>query len=58
MQLKPPYSVRFRYPADWEVGLHGKGGREEPHFYLAEGACTGALTGRFAARIIRGVEPT
>jgi len=53
MQLKPVYTVRFRYHADWEVGLTAKGARDERHFYLAEGDRTGALGGRFGARIIR-----
>lgn len=47
MQLKPLYSVRFRYPADWAVELTGPAGKEEQHFYLAEGKCTGRLAGRF-----------
>jgi|SRR5690242_496272 len=47
MQLKPLYSVRFRYLEDWGVELEGPAGREEQHFYLAEGACTGGITGRF-----------
>ncbi len=47
MQLKPLYSVRFRYPSDWEVALTGKAGREEQLFFFAEGTCTGALAGSF-----------
>lgn len=47
MQLRPLYSVRFRYPADWAVALEGKAGREEQHFYLAEGTCTGRIAGSF-----------
>jgi hypothetical protein len=44
MQLKPLYSVRFRYPSDWEVALTGKAGREEQLFFFAEGTCTGRST--------------
>jgi hypothetical protein len=47
VQLKPLYSVRFRYPSDWEVAITGKAGREEQLFFFAEGTCTGALSGRF-----------
>ena len=47
MQLKPLYTVRFRYPEDWAVELAGPAGQEEHHFYLAEGACTGRIAGRF-----------
>lgn len=47
MRLEPLYSVRFRYPDGWEVALSGPAGTEERHFYLAEGSCTGRITGRF-----------
>ncbi len=47
MQLKPLYSVRFHYPADWAVELTGPGGKEEQHFFFAEGTCTGTITGHF-----------
>ena len=47
MRLKPLYSVRFRYPADWAVELTGSAGKEEQHFFLAEGTCTGTIAGRF-----------
>lgn len=47
MRLKPLYSVRFRYPEGREVALTGEAGREEQHFYFAEGTCTGAIAGRF-----------
>lgn len=47
MQLEPLYTVRFRYPADWAVELTGKAGKEEHHFFFAEGACTGRLSGKF-----------
>lgn len=47
MRLKPLYTVRFWYPEDWAVGLDGPAGKEEHHFFFAEGQCTGAITGRF-----------
>ena len=47
MRLKPLYTVRFRYPEGRDVVLTGEGGREEQHFYFAEGTCTGAIAGRF-----------
>ena len=47
MRLKPLYSVRFRYPEGRDVALTGEAGREEQHFYFAEGSCTGAIAGRF-----------
>lgn len=47
MLLKPLYSVRFRYPADWRVDLTGPAGTEEQLFFFAEGECTGALAGKF-----------
>jgi hypothetical protein len=47
MYLKPLYSVRFHYPEDWSVELAGPAGKEEHHFFFAEGVCTGRLAGRF-----------
>lgn len=47
MRLKPLYTVRFRYPSDWAVELTGPAGKEEHHFYLAEGTCVGTVAGRF-----------
>jgi len=47
LQLKPLYSVRFRYPADWAIELIGPAGKEEQHFFLAEGECSGTISGRF-----------
>ena len=49
MRLQPLYTVRFRYPDGWEVALEGEGGREEMHYYFAEGTCGGTITGRFRA---------
>ena len=47
MHLKPLYSVQFRYPSDWFVELTGPAGKEEQHFFLAEGVATGRVAGRF-----------
>ena len=47
MRLKPLYTVRFVYPADWAVELTGPAGKEEKHFFFAEGTCTGTIAGRF-----------
>ena len=47
MQLKPLYSIRFRYPEGWSVELAGSAGKEEQHFFIAEGVCTGRIAGRF-----------
>jgi hypothetical protein len=47
LQLKPLYTVRFRYPDGWQVELSGDWGREEQHYDFAEGTCTGGLAGRF-----------
>jgi Protein of unknown function (DUF3237) len=49
LRLNPLYTVRFRYPDGWEVALTGDNGREEFHYYFAEGTCTGELSGRFRA---------
>jgi hypothetical protein len=46
MRLEDLYRVRFAYPEGWAIGLDGGW---EQHFYLAEGRCEGALTGRFRA---------
>ncbi|HET7419498.1 MAG TPA: hypothetical protein VFL27_03885 [Candidatus Dormibacteraeota bacterium] len=47
MQLKPLYSVRFRYPDGWDAEVTGPGGVEEHDFFFAEGVCTGRISGRF-----------
>jgi uncharacterized protein DUF3237 len=47
LRLKPLYSVRFRYPEGWDVALTGEAGKEEQHFYFAEGVCSGSIAGRF-----------
>jgi hypothetical protein len=49
MQLKPLYTVRFHYPDGWQVDLEGPSGKEEHHYYFAEGRCEGAISGKFRA---------
>jgi len=44
MRLEPLYRIRFTYPESWAVGLEGGW---QQHLFLAEGRCTGAVTGRF-----------
>ena len=44
VRLEPLYRVRFTYPEGWTVALEGGW---EQHFFLAEGTCEGAVTGRF-----------
>jgi hypothetical protein len=44
VKLEPLYRIRFAYPEGWEIGL---GGDWEQHFYIAEGRCEGAVSGRF-----------
>lgn len=47
MRLQPLYRLRYHYPDGWEVALSGELGREEHHYYFAEGTCTGVISGRF-----------
>jgi hypothetical protein len=49
MRLETLYTVRFIYPQGWEVVLDGPEGKEEQHFYFAEGRVDGGITGRFRA---------
>jgi hypothetical protein len=44
MRLEPLYRVRFACPESWAVGL-ANGWQQM--FFLAEGRCEGAVTGRF-----------
>ena len=43
MRLEPLYRVEFRYPEHWHVDL----GAESQHFFIADGRCTGRISGRF-----------
>ena len=43
MRLEPLYRMRFVYPEGWAVGLEGGW---QQHFFLAEGTCEGAVSGR------------
>jgi hypothetical protein len=49
MRLEPLYRLRFVYTNSWETHLTGTLGREEQHFFFAEGRCEGRITGRFRA---------
>lgn len=49
VQLKPLYILRYVYPQGWEAKLAGSEGKEEQHFYLAEGRVEGSITGKFRA---------
>jgi Protein of unknown function (DUF3237) len=44
MRLEPLYRIRFTYPESWVVGLDGGW---QQMFFIAEGRCEGAVTGRF-----------
>jgi hypothetical protein len=44
MRLEPLHRIRFTYPESWAVGLDGGW---QQMFFLAEGRCEGAVTGRF-----------
>jgi hypothetical protein len=44
MRLEYLYRVRFGYPEGWGVDLEGGWAQ---HLYLAEGRCTGTISGRF-----------
>lgn len=44
MRLAPLYRLRFTYPESWAVGLEGGW---QQLFFIAEGRCEGAITGRF-----------
>ena len=44
MRLEPLYQMVFHYPQGWSVSLADEGA-EAHHLYLAEGRCTGRLSG-------------
>lgn len=47
MQLKGLYTAKFRYPQSWAIAFAGPVGQGEgQHFFLAEGECSGRLSGR------------
>src|SRR6185312_10360435 len=48
MRLEPLYRVGFTYPESWAVGLDGGW---QQMFFLAEGRCEGAVTGRFRSQL-------
>ncbi len=43
MRLEPLYRVRFTYPESWAVGLDGGW---QQMFFISEGRCEGAVSGR------------
>lgn len=49
MQLKPLFTLRYTHPQGWEMKVAGPEGKEEQHFYLAEGRVDGTLSGKFRA---------
>src|SRR5579863_9008554 len=49
MTLKPLYTVRFFSPKGWDLHVEGPAGREEQHFYFAEGTVDGEVRGTFRA---------
>jgi len=49
MKLEQLYVLRYHYPDGWAVPIGGSESKEEQHFYFAEGACEGAVHGRFRA---------
>jgi hypothetical protein len=44
VRLEPLYRIRFTYPESWSVTLEGGW---QQMFFIAEGRCEGAITGRF-----------
>jgi hypothetical protein len=46
MRLEPLYRMRFTYPHGWSIDVSGDRGTEAQHFFLAEGHCTGRISGR------------
>jgi hypothetical protein len=44
--LERLYRVEFAYPEGWSVELRGEHGAEWRDLYIAEGACSGRITGR------------
>ncbi len=47
MRLEPLYWLRFVYPEAWGIPLGGEESTEGQYFFLAEGRCSGRITGRF-----------
>jgi hypothetical protein len=49
MRLEPLYLLTFRYPEQWGVGIDSDDSPAGYYFFIAEGRCTGRITGRFRA---------
>lgn len=47
MRLDPLYRIQFTTPEAWSVELAGKQGTEGQSFLIAEGRCSGRITGRY-----------
>jgi hypothetical protein len=46
MRLEPFYRLRFTYPNEWSATISGKRGTESQFFFLAEGECSGRISGQ------------
>jgi hypothetical protein len=49
MRLEPMYRLTFRYTDEWGVHLDRAPSRAGAYFFIAEGRCTGSISGRFRA---------
>jgi hypothetical protein len=49
MRLEPMYLMRFRYPEEWGVGIDDDSSPAGHYFFIAEGRCSGMISGRFRA---------
>jgi hypothetical protein len=49
MRLEPLYRLTFNYSEEWGVGIGDEGSPAGMYFFIAEGRCSGAITGRFRA---------
>lgn len=49
MRLEPLYRLTFRYTEEWGVGLGDDPSPAGAYFFIAEGRCSGSVTGRFRA---------
>lgn len=46
MKVTPLYRMTFAYPEGWGGKIEGPHGSEGNYFFIAEGRCEGAITGR------------
>jgi len=49
MRLEPLYRLTFRYPEEWGVATGDPASPAGLYFFIAEGRCSGSVTGRFRA---------